>query len=475
MSAIIPVVETSGIHQILSVMRSFRIIPRIEKYPAVVAFVQTVIGKVVLLALFGLGLRYFYRVFAVELLLMMAIAIVTFLPEQRRFVLALTPILLMCMGASRDLLRLGITLTVIALGMVLYVCVMRWPNSRLGRRPVVHMLSGFSVLIAMACLAPVHSLARSVLWNVVGVVASYVWFICYALTDRVSQPKKDTTLELTAFRPLWGSTNTPYPKGAAYLRRIEARNPEQLAMTQLKGLKLLTWAILLSLLANGWNWLFHSYLLIPTSSVAFEMSVRGTPVAWHLRWESLILNFFEDILEVSCYGHMVIAICRMAGFNALRNTYRPLASTTIAEFFNRYYYYYKELVVEFFFYPAFFRYWKRRPKLRLIFATFSAACFGNVFYHFTRDWPIIRDSGFWTALSNYQVFAFYCASLATMLSISQLRNKRTRPSGIVRGQVLPAMRVCFFFCVLNVFGWSAQKFPLIAHFKYLASLFFIHF
>ena len=70
-------------------------------------------------------------------------------------------------------------------------------------------------------------------------MTNYLWFIAYALTDKNSKPAKELTLELTAFRPLWGSTNTPFPKGAAYLRRIEAKTPEQLAVVQLKGLKLL--------------------------------------------------------------------------------------------------------------------------------------------------------------------------------------------------------------------------------------------
>jgi hypothetical protein len=41
MSTIIPAVKTSPIQRILSAVRDFRIIPRIETYPAVVAFVQT--------------------------------------------------------------------------------------------------------------------------------------------------------------------------------------------------------------------------------------------------------------------------------------------------------------------------------------------------------------------------------------------------------------------------------------------------
>jgi hypothetical protein len=335
--------------------------------------------------------------------------------------------------------------------------------------------TGFTLLILSAFAAVPHTLIYSILWPLVGVMASYVWFIGYALIDRTSKPASDLTLELAAFHPLWGSTHTPFPKGAAYLRRIEARNSEQLAVGQLKALKLLAWAILLAVFFNLWNSFFHVHLRIPTFDHALTMSVLGTPVAWHVRWESLILAFFESILSISVMGHRIIAICRMAGYNALRNTYRPLSSTTVADFFNRFYYYYKELVVDFFFYPAFFRYWKGSPRMRLAFATFSAAFFGNAFYHFTRDWQLIRNVGLWKALTNYQVFFFYCAILATMLSISQIRKSGPRPKGLFRGRILPAFSVCLCFCLLNVFGGSEIKYPLLEHLRYFASLFFIPF
>jgi hypothetical protein len=456
-------------------LTEFRLIPRIETFPAVVSFAQTPPGKVVVLAAFGVGMRFFLPDIVSVLWLMLPLALITFMPEHRRFILALVPIVLVVMQTLGDPLTLGLTLAVIASGVVLYLCAMRWPQSRFGQRPVASLLVGFIALILLACFTTSQSFASSVLWTLVGVVASYVWFIAYAVTDRNSKPGQELTLELAAFRPLWGSTNTPFPKGAAYLRRIEAKNPEQLAIFQLKGLKLLAWAILLALLQTQWSRFFHGYLRIPTTDQALAMSVHHMPPAWHLSWESVILAFFESIFEVSVFGHRIIACCRLAGFNALRNTYRPLSSTTIAEFFNRFYYYYKELVVEFFFFPTFFRYWKNRPRLRLVFATFSAAFFGNVFYHFTRDWTVIRDAGFLKALSNYQSFAFYCLALAAMLSISQLRKKATRPTGFLQGKIMPAFKVCFLFCLLNIFAVDTQLCPLVDRFRYLAGLFFIHF
>jgi len=456
-------------------LAEFRLIPRLETYPAVVSFVQTPLGKIVLLAAFGLGMRAFIPDLWSVLMLMVPLALTTFLPEYRRFVLAISPIAFAVVQTDSDPLLLGLTLAVIASAMFLYWCAMRWPQSPFGRRPLVFLLTGTTLLILLACSSHPRSIAYSWLWTLVGVVTTYLWFIAYALTDKNSKPAKELTLELTAFRPLWGSTNTPFPKGAAYLRRIEAKTPEQLAVVQLKGLKLLLWAILLKACQTLWNLFFHGYLQIPTPDQSLAMSVHGTPVAWHLRWACQLLAYFELILTFSIFGHRIIACCRMAGFNALRNTYRPLSSTTIMEFFNRFYYYFKELLVDFFFYPAFFRYWKMHKRMRMIFATFAAAFFGNSFYHLVRDWQVIRDDGLWRAISSYQVLFFYNAFLAAGLCISQLRKRDSKSVGFVRGRLLPAAGVWFFYCILNVFDADERVYRLVDHLKYLASLFFIHF
>jgi hypothetical protein len=460
--------KTNGLSEI-------RLIPRIETFPAVVSFAQTSPGKVVLLSAFGLGLLYFIPDLPTVLTLLVPLALISFLPEYRRFVLAISPIAIVVMQTVNDPLQLGLILAVIALGAFLYLYAMLWPKSQFGQRPVLFLLTGFTVLILLARVAAPHSLPYLILWGLVGAVASYVWFIAYALADRNSKPAKELTLEVAAFRPLWGSTSTPFPKGAAYLRRIEAKNAEQLAIFQLKGIKLLAWAILLAALQGLWYKFFHGYLRIPMPDQALAMSVRGTPVAWHLRWACQILAYFELIFTFSILGHRIIACCRMAGFNALRNTYRPLSSTTIMEFFNRFYYYFKELLVDFFFYPAFLRYWKGHKRLRMIFATFAAAFFGNSFYHLTRDWQVVRDDGLWKAITSYQVLFFYNAFLATGLCVSQLRKRDSKPVGFVRRRLLPALGIGFFYCILNVFDADERAYPLVEHLKYLASLFFIHF
>lgn len=467
--------EPSKLRGAKSAQARFRLIPPIDRHSGIISFVQTPIGKGVLLGFFGLELSFFHPTSLFVVPMVLFLGFITLLPEYRRLVLALAPIAISILGTLRTPPMLGLTLSVIALGVVLYWCAMLWPQSKFGRRPVLYLLSGFVLLIELACLTRPNTTVHLMMWGYVGVLSSYIWFIAYAITDRTSKPANDLTLELATFRPLWGSTTTPFPKGAAYLRRIEAKTPEQLAISQLKGLKLLAWAIVLAMVSVAWAQVFHVYLQIPTSSQALARSVQGIPVAWHLRWESLILAFFESILSISVMGHQWIAICRIAGFNALRNTYKPLFSTTISEFFNRFYYYFKELLVDFFFYPTFLRYFKGRRSIRLIFATFAAVFFGNTLFHFTRDWQIIRDQGLGHAMENYEASLLYCFVLAVALSISELRKCRTRSTSFIWGRLTPALGVGLFYCLLNVFVTDERRYALGDYCRYFVSLFFLHF
>lgn len=455
-------------------LREFRIIPRIETYPSVVRFAQSAAGKLVLLAGFGIVLSFLMSPLGAAILTV-PLLLTTFAPAYRMSIAAGFSVAFLFFTFLNQQMVLGMALAVIATGMLLYWSVYRWPKAHLSRRPVAFLLWGFTALIVAANFAASGSTLRAVLWAAVNAAAIYVWFIAYALIERDRNPARDWVLQLASFRPFWGSTTTPFPKGAAYLRRIEARTPEQLAVAQLKGLKLLAWALLLSLLQSLWNRFFHGYLRIPTSAEALGMSAHGMPVAWHIRWESVILSFFENVMAMSIMGHRFIAVCRFAGYNALRNTYRPLSSRTVAEFFNRYYYYFKELLVDFFFYPAFMRYWKKNKKLRMVFATFAAAFFGNAFFHFTRDWEIIRDRGMWKAFTNYEAELIYCFVLATALSISELRKRKPRPASFLRGQLLPTLWVIFFYCILNVLVTDERHYELVDYLRYFASLFFVRF
>jgi hypothetical protein len=453
-------------------LANFRLIPRIETYPAVVSFAQTLPGKLVLLTVFALGLAYNHQSWAP---LAFFLTLITFLPGQRRILLTACTLaftFLVTWNAYKNSLYVVTLLcATLFLGALLFWSAARWPRSWYGRRAVLIFLSGFAALVVLAALTPQDTWISHPLWDFTYMLSTYIWFIGYSLLDARMVGHDAFGLQLGSYRPFWGSTNTPFAKGAAYLRRIEARNPEQLAVTQLKGVKLLAWASLISLFSDFYKHYIYVSFRVLTYSQALSLSASHAHLPWYLCWASLTANFFGGIISLSVLGHTIIACCRMAGFNALRNTYRPLSSRTVAEFFNRYYFYFKELLVDFFFYPVFLRCFKKYYKLRLAVSIFAAACFGNAFFHFSRDLNLVYSFGFARALQGFQVYLFYCFALATAISISRLRRRGPVPSGFIRGQVLPSFWVVLVYCLLDVFGSTERNYPLIEHFRFFAHLF----
>jgi hypothetical protein len=453
-------------------LANFRVIPRIETYPAVVNFAQTFAGKLLILALFALGLRS-----ATEewLSLSLCLALITFVPLRRR--LLVTAATLICTfvvpwsNLLHPLYTSALIVFAITVGAMFFWIALQLPRTVIGRHPVFILLVGYSLLIVFAAYFPNNTPVYLTVWDVTRIFGLYLWFIAYSLLDLQSKDRDGLSLQLGTYRPFWGSTVTPFPKGASYLRRIEARDSPQLAVTQLKGLKLLAWSLLISFFARYYLDAVHHYLAIPTFRTEFFRSVQHTADPWYVCWASLLSEFFEEIITISIWGHRFIACCRMAGFNALRNTYRPLSSRTIAEFWNRYYFYFKELMVDIFFYPVFLNFFKTRKKLRVAVATFAAAGFGNAFYHFIRDLKYIADLGLWRALASYHVYIFYCLVLAGAITISQMRKRSPAPPGFLRGRVLPAFWVVLFYCLLHVFDYTERDYPITEHFRFLAHLF----
>ena len=449
----------------------FRLIPPIETFPPVLSFAQTIIGKLLLLAIFGKLLWYAHSEWRQLIILL---AIITALPQYRRILLTFGTLLWAGdtwwqSTGHRLLLQVPIVLIVAAL---LFSAATRFRQSWFGRRPVASLLAGFALAVLLASYLPTDRHLRTLSWDFLTVAGTYLWFIAYSLLDSGSKNRDPFALQVGTYHPFWGSSSTPFVKGAAYLRRIEAHNPEQLAIAQLKGLKLLTWAVILGFfLEKAFMPVVHGYLKIPLYSHLFELSIQRAPFPWYIAWASLIANFLRSLLQISIFGHGIVACCRMAGFLALRNTYRPLESRSIAEFWNRYYYYFKELLVDCFFYPTFFRYCKSRRRLRLFVATFAAACFGNVFYHFFRNLNYIKELGFWKALAGFDAYIFYSVVLAAGIAISQLRQRPVKTTSWIRGRFVPTFCVISFFCILSVFGATDKRYPIQECFRFLAHLF----
>ncbi|HEV2964448.1 MAG TPA: hypothetical protein VG649_21650 [Candidatus Angelobacter sp.] len=446
--------------------RKFRLIPKFEDDPRIVSFAQTVVGKLVLLAIFGLVLSTMDEGWKMKLAFLSAMA---FLPQLRwLLVLACTLVLTSFFSLDQGFLNsiaraesvqlnqlklaaLVLLPFVLACAAFMLLAALR-PKGLFARRPLPWLLGIFFGLLLIACYAPLHGSARLVAWALVFVFSSYFWFLAYAISDCVAVGKANLLHQFATFRAFWGSTAVPIPKGTSHWRRIEAKTPEDLAVTMIKGVKLMVWCLLLSYVNHYYAIVVQQKLAIPNLEQCLNAFTGGKPFPMVVNWASLLGDFLEGLLWFAVWGHIVIATCRMAGFRALRNTYAPLSSRTVAEYWNRYYYYFKELLVDMFFYPTFVRYFKRSPKLRIFFATFAAASVGNVIFHFMRDIHNVLKWGLPRSIVGFQIYVFYSLILALGISISQVRARKPHASRGWLHQRIAAPAVVFsFYCLVHVF------------------------
>ena len=476
-----------------------RIIPAIDESPVLVQLAQHAGGKALLLAVFAFGLHLHDSRSWQELVLILAA--MSFWPQYRRPLLTAGTLYWLsqhtnlkwgllrnvfdakglAITTSWSVYSISIVVTTILFCAMYYYLVKRSRDTWLYRRPVATLLVSYILLLTIASHAPLPATQQAYLWGFLIILGHYIWYLAYSLQDRNAVPGTKFIYQLGHYQPFWGGSNTPFPKGAAYLRKIEAKNAEELALSQLQGIKLLYWAFVLSIVLGIFNMVVYGrpfynlalpdHLAIPYINDALAHTRSGDPYDWYINWGVLLANFIKSMLTLSIWGHIIIATCRMAGFKALRNTCSPLRSRTIAEFWNRYYYYFKELLVEFFFYPTYLRYFKTRPRLRVFMATMAAAGLGNMLYHFFRDIHIIMGLGIWGALKAFQVYIFYALLLGTAIGLSQLRNqKRKQSTHWFRSRITAPITVLGFYCITHIFGLPYPGYGLDVYFQFLMNM-----
>jgi len=456
--------------------RKFRLIPRFETDPAIVNFAQTVRGKLVLLAIFGLTLSMLDAQWWIKLALVSCMA---FAPKMRNLFLLIGAILLTDIlsfeggqltrflpsgtAPSRwnDLLWVVLPFVLLSAGLMWVAT--NYRESVIARRPLLSLLAICGVSISLACYAPLTGFPRYAVWAFAITFSGYLWFLAYALTDCASGRGQKIPYQFGAFRPFWALGVVPVPKGWGHWRRIEAKTPEDLAVTMIKGVKLIVWCLLLVFVNRCYGFIVYEKLRIPYPSDCLQAMLAGRPLPFAMNWASWPADLLAEILSIAIRTHAFIATCRMGGFRALRNTYAPLASRTIAEYWNRYYYYFKELLVDMFFYPTFIRCFKRRPRLRLFFATFVAAGFGNTLYHFLFHISTASRFGLLSYISSYRGYLFYSLLLALGISISQIRSRKSLGSrGWLRERVIAPACVVSFYCFVHVFvvasPWDGMRY-----------------
>ena len=346
------------------------------------------------------------------------------------------------------------------------------PQSLLARRPLLTLLLCEALLCALALIDGLEGLPRALLWSAIFVLTPYIWFLPYAIVDQRSRDASSPLLQLATLRPFWSPTYLPFGKGAAFLRKHLAKNPQELAVTQLKAVKLLLWANVLYAIKLGLGWLFDVPLPVPSVEQALTAHLAGQPYPLLLGWSAMILSATRFALQVAIWAHLFIGIARLAGYRLPRGSWRPLESRTLMDYFNRFHYYFKELLVDLFFVPTFFKVFRRHPRLRMFFATFMAAGVGNALWHFLRDIDLVARVGLAAALETYASYAFYCLVLAVGVGLSQVRvNMGIRPAATLFGRLYSFLFVWSFVVCLHVFSDGSRNHSLGERISFLASLF----
>jgi hypothetical protein len=229
-------------------------LPAIETHPGWLAFAQTLPGKLLLFAAFGVLMRQ--TGLELWLPLTIAAAIVSLAGERRNLAAVLCTGAILVLdpdwfqfravdaSANQEGLLVELDLRYVQAGTLLACApfaagmiylARRFRDHPLGGRPVVLEHALRVGLIALATSRLLSGLPQVILWSVTAVFAAYFWFLAYALIDQRQREPAPFLLQLATFHPFFGSLTTPMGKGAAYWRSVEATSEETLAATQLKG------------------------------------------------------------------------------------------------------------------------------------------------------------------------------------------------------------------------------------------------
>jgi hypothetical protein len=346
------------------------------------------------------------------------------------------------------------------------------PKSLIARRPVLTLLAIEGFICALTTLEIMHGLPRVLLWSMLIVATPFIWFLPYAIMDQRTAAPNPALLQMGALRPFWSPAYLPFGKGAAFLKKALPKTADDLAVTQLKGIKLLLWANALIAIQAVLGWIFLSQLNVPTVAESIDAFLQSRAYPLGISWTALAFSTTKFALQVAIWVHLFIGVARLAGYRLPRGSWRPLESRTLMDYFNRFHYYFKELLADFFFAPTFFTTFKKHPRLRMFFATFMAAAVGNALWHFIRDIDLIARIGPAAAFETYTSYLFYCVVLATGVGLSQVRvNSGIRPSNTVTGKLWSFIFVWSFVVCMHLFSDGSRQHSLDERLSFLATLF----
>jgi hypothetical protein len=225
----------------------------IDKNEYLIKSVQKPLGKMLLIVLFVWLLHlnnYLWQPFII------AFTAISFMPQWRHLWLFIAAMGFLVMGVyfdqwgdwqalinatnhqklphpgDNELRFIGVASTFVFSEIFMYLT-FKYQRIKVMQYPIVNLLIIIFMLLAVASYEPATFTNKAYLWSFIIVFCHYFWYIGYTILDCKSYQGRDIVFEYSRYYPLWGGTNTPFPKGPTYLRKIEAKNPEEFAVTQL--------------------------------------------------------------------------------------------------------------------------------------------------------------------------------------------------------------------------------------------------
>ncbi len=173
----------------------------------------------------------------------------------------------------------------------------------------------------------------------------------------------------------------------------------------------------------------------------------------------LISTFLDQARVYLIYGgvtHFRVGAWRILGYRVDTQYDRPWLATNLASLWGRFAFHLREFLVRVFYYPTFFAYFKRRPALRIFFATMAATMIGNLLWGHVP--PATLDDLTWGSLLWILSTWPYFLILGLGISITQIvltRCPRTRRPWTWDRRfpldILSAYLTFQFFALIHVF------------------------
>lgn len=362
---------------------------------------------------------------------------------------------------------LGLALLVSAIFAILWLCYRAAVDFKtlplvVRRHPQLTLhLMYWGFLVALWFTAPTAGPWRAVLLGIALMFPFLIWRCGYMLMSGQNGRVAGTSFahQLIFLWPAYGGSNTPYGKGLDYLSKLEAKTEEELARSQLAGIKLFILVILWNVAMDVMEGvLYGPGHVVPRLG---KLVAQGAQAPFWASWASVYCELVWQVLRHAAHGHGIIGMLRLFGFNVFRNTYKPLLAESIVEFWNRYYYYFKELMANFFFLPVFMqsgsklRNW---PRLRLFAAVFAAAFVGNMYYHLLQREVSLAQGDVFGAVYSLRSRFFYCLLLAIGIYVSMLREQRRSGKPPSTARMARSMRIFGVWTFFSlIFIWNVKN------------------